>query len=268
MLKIGFIGGGNIAEAIIYGLRQNSQAEIRVVNRSNGERLKNLADKYEIIPSDLSGLVEKSDVLMIAVKPKDVVGVAKTLAEYPIAGKLVISVAAGVKLATLEKHLPNVAVIRAMPNTSSAALYSMTGLVKGKLALAKHTEAAEEIFATVGHILWIPENRMNALMAVSGSGPAYYYLFTECLIQAGVQLGLTEQESEMLARETLIGVGRMMAQSGKHPGKLREEVTSPNGTTMEALKVLWSAGLPQTMVQATRACQKRAEEMEGEYSGS
>jgi len=267
MKSIGFIGGGNIAEAIIKGLSQNGQGEIRVTNRSNKERLYNLVQKYAVIPVSLEELVAESEIIVVAVKPKDVVGVLKVLTDFSLNGKLVISVAAGIKMTTLEKHLRGVAIIRAMPNTSSAVLHSMTGLVRGHAVNDEQATNAEGIFAAVGQVLWLAENRMNALMAVSGSGPAYFYLFAECLIQSGVQLGLKEKDAEVLVRETLIGVGEMMAQSGKSPGRLREEVTSPNGTTLEALKVFWGADLPQIVHQATRACMRRAEEMEGEYTG-
>lgn len=267
MNSIGFIGGGNIAEAIIKGLSHNGHGEIRVTNRSNRQRIDSLVEKYGIIPVHLEELIAESGIIIVAVKPKDVVGVLKVLTGFDLSGKLVISVAAGIKMATIEKYLSGAAIVRAMPNTSSAVLHSMTGLVRGHEVNEDQAAMAEEIFAAVGHVLWIPENKMNALMALSGSGPAYFYLFAECLIQSGVKLGLREKEAEVLVRETLIGVGEMMAQSGKAPGKLREEVTSPNGTTLEALKVFWGADIPQIVHHATRACLRRAEEMEGEYTG-
>ena len=267
MENIGFIGGGNIAEAIIYGLRQAGDLlNIRVVNRSNTARLQHLADTYGVLPDTLPRIVETSEILLIAVKPKDVLGVLEVLKNFDLLGKLVISVAAGVPLATLEKYLQGASVIRAMPNTSSAVLHAVTGLVRGNSVFSEHIRMAEKIFASVGHILWIPETQMNALMALSGSGPAYFYLFTECLVRAGVEMGLQEADAEMLARETLIGVGKMMAESGKSPGRLREEVTSPNGTTIEALKVFWQGNLEGMVKDAAYACAQRGAELEGEYS--
>ncbi|WP_240985166.1 pyrroline-5-carboxylate reductase [Acididesulfobacillus acetoxydans] len=272
MQEIGFIGAGNIAEAIIYGLRQaGGKYNLRVVNRSNGARLADLADRYQIIPASLAELVQSSEVILIAVKPKDVPGVLETLAGPELSSglndQLIISVAAGIQIATLEKSLPGMAVVRAMPNTSSAVLHSVTGLVRGHEADEDHVRMAEKIFSSVGQILWLPESRMNALMALSGSGPAYFYLFTECLVQAGVELGLREEDAEMLSRETLIGVGKMMAESGKSPGRLRQEVTSPNGTTIEALQVFWAANLKGIVREAAEACARKGQEMEGEYSG-
>ncbi|KLU58668.1 pyrroline-5-carboxylate reductase [Peptococcaceae bacterium CEB3] len=272
MENIGFIGAGNIAEAIIFGLRQaGGKYNLCVTNRSNNARLADLAERYQIIPTDLTDLLRSSHVILIAVKPKDVLGVLQTLADAGLSGglegKLIISVAAGIQVETLEKYLPGVAVVRAMPNTSSAVLHSVTGLVRGHEVDEEHVHMAEEIFSSVGHILWLPESRMNALMALSGSGPAYFYLFTECLVQAGVEMGLREEDAEMLSRETLIGVGKMMAESGKSPGRLRQEVTSPNGTTIEALQVFWAANLKGIVKEAAEACARRGVEMEGEYSG-
>jgi len=256
-----------MAEAIIGGLKKiDKELQIRVTIRANHEKLQRLVDKYGIIASELQELVENSRVLVIAVKPKDVKEVLKRLKNYPLKDKLIISIAAGIPLKVFHKCLPGVAVIRAMPNTSTAVLHSMTGLVREDTITQEQAVTAEQIFSAIGRILWIPEEKMNALIALSGSGPAYFYLFTESLIQAGVQLGLSEEEAEMLARETLVGAGKMLTESEKSPAKLREEVTSPNGTTYAALSVFKDDKLAQIVTKAAQACARRAEEMEGEYS--
>lgn len=256
-----------MAEAIIGGLKKtDKELQIRVTNRKNHERLQHLVDKYSITATELKELVENSRVLIIAVKPKDVLEVLKHLKNYTLNDKVIISIAAGISLKVFHKYLPGVAVIRAMPNTSTAVLHSMTGLVRGENVTQEQAEVGEQIFSAIGRILWIPEEKMNALIALSGSGPAYFYLFTESLIQAGVQLGLSEEEAEMLARETLVGAGKMVTESGKSPRKLREEVTSPNGTTYAALSVFREDNLAQTVIKAAQACARRAEDMEGEYS--
>ena len=265
--SIGFIGGGNIAEAIIGGLKKtDKQLQIRVSNRTNLERLQHLVDKYTVTASKFGDLVEKSRVLIIAVKPKDVLGVLKQLKNYKLNDKLIISVAAGVPLKLFYKYLPGVAVIRAMPNTSTAVLHSMTGLVRGENVTGEQVEMAVQIFSATGQTMWIPEEKMNALISISGSGPAYFYLFAESLIKAGVHLGLSEEEAEILVLETLIGAGKMLAESDKSPGRLREEVTSPNGTTYAALNVFTEDKLALTVLKATQACAQRAEDMEGENS--
>ncbi|TGE38783.1 pyrroline-5-carboxylate reductase [Desulfosporosinus fructosivorans] len=265
--SIGFIGGGNIAEAIIGGLKKaDAQFLIRASNRSNHERLQHLVDKYSITASNLEELVENSRVLIIAVKPKDVLGVVKQLKNYRLHDKLIISVAAGVPLKVFYKHLPGIAVIRAMPNTSTAVLHSMTGLARGENVTEEQAEMGGEIFSATGKIMWVPEEKINALTAISGSGPAYFYLFAESLIKAGVHLGLSEEEAEILVLETLIGAGKMIAESDKSPGKLREEVTSPNGTTYAALNVFTDDKLEFTVLKAAKACAQRAEDLEGENS--
>lgn len=264
---IGFIGGGNIAEAMIGGLkRTNKEIEIRVTNRSNQGRLQGLVDRYGVVATPLQVLLEESRVVIIAVKPKDVQGVIKELANYSLGDKLVISVAAGVPLRLFYKYLPGVAVIRAMPNTSTAVLHSMTGLVRGDNVTEEQAEMGEKIFSATGRIMWVPEKNINALTAISGSGPAYFYLFAESLIKSGIELGLSEEEAEILVLETLIGAGKMIAESDKSPGRLREEVTSPNGTTYAAINVFTDDGLAHTVLKAAKACARRAEDLEGEYS--
>lgn len=264
--SIGFIGGGNMAEAIIGGIRKTDrELQIRVTERFD-ERLQYLVDKYSIIASGVQELVANSGVVIIAVKPKDVREVLKKLENHTLKDKLIISIAAGIPLKVFYKHLTGVAVIRAMPNTSTAVLHSMTGLVRGEDVTQEQAEVAQQIFVAIGRILWIPEEKMNALIALSGSGPAYFYLFTESLIQAGVHLGLSEEEAEILVRETLVGAGKMLAESDKSPGRLREEVTSPNGTTYAALNVFTEDKLALTVLKATQACAQRAEDLEGENS--
>jgi pyrroline-5-carboxylate reductase len=265
--SIGFIGGGNIAGAIISGLKKaDKQLQIRVCDRTNNERLQHLVDKYNITACKLEDLVENSRVLIIAVKPKDVLGVLKQLKNYKLSDKLIFSVAAGIPLKVFYKYLPGVAVIRVMPNTSTAVLHSMTGLVRGENVTDEQVEMGEQIFSAIGQTMWIPEEKMNALISISGSGPAYFYLFAESLIKAGVHLGLSEEEAEILVLETLVGAGKMLAESDKSPGKLREEVTSPNGTTYAALNVFTEDKLALTVLKATQACAQRAEDMEGENS--
>lgn len=266
-LNVGFIGAGNIAEAMISGLTKvEEDIKIRVTNQTNHERLQHLVAKYKIIASQLEELVNNSRVLIIAVKPKNVKDVLKHLKYYDLEDKLIISVAAGVPMKLFDHYLPGVAVIRAMPNTSTTVLHSMTGLVRGENVTTEQAEISEQIFSAVGKILWIPEEKMNALIAISGSGPAYFYLFIESLIQAGVKLGLSEEEAETLVLETSIGAGKMIAESDKSPGRLRKEVTSPNGTTYAAISVFTEERLAETVLKATEACARRSEDMEGEYS--
>ncbi|MHB8124759.1 MAG: pyrroline-5-carboxylate reductase [Desulfitobacteriaceae bacterium] len=265
--NIGFIGAGNLAEAVIKGLTAGAEKPRIMATDLSKERLSVLEEKYGVLTGELAKVVEESEVIVIAVKPKDVATVVKSLATFSIQGKLVISVAAGIPLAMLENSLPGVAVVRVMPNTSCAVLLSMTGMVQGSLATEKDKSVAEDIFCRVGQVLWVEENKINAVTAISGSGPAYYYLFTECLAAAGVELGLTTEEARVLAQETFAGASQMLVRSGKTPTRLREDVTSPNGTTYAALQQFEQAKLKDIVQAATKAAAERAAEMERDFGG-
>lgn len=267
MKKIGFIGAGNMAEAIIKGLVQKEQYEIRVTNRANRAKLESMQEEYGAIPSSLEDTIKNSEVVILAVKPKDMNQALDNIRDFLTPEQLVISVAAGIPIKMLEKHFPQNPIVRAMPNTSSAVLSSMTGLVKGEKVGTEEEKLAEEIFASVGKCLWLPEEEINALTAISGSGPAYYYLFTELLAKAGCELGLSKENAEILAKETIIGAAQMLSQRNESPGQLREAVTSPKGTTEAALKVFWEKGLENIVSQAVKASKDRAEEMEREFYG-
>lgn len=265
MKKIGFIGAGNMSEAIIKGLAATDEYEIRVTNRSNRAKLEKMKEEYRVIPASFEETIKDSEIVLLAVKPKDVNEVMARISEVIGSHQLLISVAAGIPLALLEKHLPNNSVIRAMPNTSSAVMHSMTGLVKGQKVSELNQGEAEQIFGAVGKFIWISEEQMNSLIAMSGSGPAYFYLFTEALVNAGVEMGFSPEVAEILAKETIIGVAKMLATSGKSPRELRVAVTSPKGTTQEALNMFWGNGLEELVALAAKACKARAEEMEREY---
>jgi len=262
--KVGFIGTGNLAVSLIKGLRQNNTSYSVYLYDLMKEKADVLAKQYEAQSCSFSEVVTQSEIIVLAVKPKDMRGLLQELSTYSLKGKLIIPVAAGVGLEVYEKALPGNAVVRVMPNTSSAVLQAVSGLVRGRYVNTEQAFAAEQIFSAVGKVLWIEDSKINALTAVSGSGPAYFYLFTELMAKAGETLGLTKQEAEFLARETLVGAGRMLAEDSRSPQELREAVTSPNGTTFAALETFSQEGLEQTVYLAMRACLARAEEMEGE----
>lgn len=265
--NIGFVGAGNLAEAVIKGLTAGAEKPRIIAADLSKERLHVLAENYGVIAGELGEVAAESEVIVLAIKPKDVATALNSLAAFSLQGKLVISVAAGIPLAMLENGLPGVAFVRVMPNTSCAVQLSMTGMVQGSLATDQDKAMAEEIFRRVGQVLWITEDKINAVTAISGSGPAYYYLFTECLVAAGVELGLTPEEAEVLARETFVGAGQMLLRSGKTPARLREDVTSPNGTTYAALQQFDQANLRDIVLAAAKAAAERAAEMEREYRG-
>jgi pyrroline-5-carboxylate reductase len=265
--KIGFIGAGNLAEAVIKGLTLGTEKPRIMVTDLLEERLNILKEKYGVLTGTLALVVQESDVLILAVKPKDIAAALKSLTGFPMQGKLVISVAAGIPLKMLESGLPGVALVRVMPNTSCAVLLSMTGMVQGSLATSKDKLLAEDIFSRVGKVLWVTEDKINAVTAISGSGPAYFYLFTECLAAAGAELGLTAEEAGILAKETFVGASQMLISSGKTPTRLREDVTSPNGTTYAAIEQFKRADLKEIVLAAARSAASRAAGMEREFAG-
>ncbi|NLL51321.1 MAG: pyrroline-5-carboxylate reductase [Peptococcaceae bacterium] len=267
MIKLGFIGTGNLAASILKGLQQNSKDFEIYLYDILPEKADLLARQYKARACDFPELVQTADVFLLAVKPKDIKDLLQDLKVYKLGGKLIITVAAGIGLSVYEQALPGVAVVRVMPNTSCAVLQAVTGMVRGQAVTEQQAKIAEQIFSAVGKYLWVEDRQINAVTAVSGSGPAYFYLFTEVMAQVGAKLGLSKEEADFLARETLVGAGRMLAEDSRSPQELREAVTSPNGTTYEALEVFRKQGLKELVGQAMQACLKRAEEMEGEYRG-
>ncbi len=266
MKTIGFVGTGNLAASIIKGLRQNYNTDELLLYDVFADKADALAKEFKARSISFPQVVEKSEVLILAVKPKDVKALLQELAGYSLTGKLVVTVAAGISLYVYERVLPGISIVRVMPNTSSAVLQGVSGMARGQYVTEEQARVAEKIFSAVGKIIWIEDNKINALTAVSGSGPAYFYLFTEMMAQAGEKLGLTKEEAEFLARETLVGAGRMLSENSRSPGELREAVTSPKGTTFAALSTFASEGLETIVYRAMEACLKRAEEMEGEYN--
>ncbi|MGI6449414.1 MAG: pyrroline-5-carboxylate reductase [Desulfitobacteriia bacterium] len=265
MNKIGFIGAGNLAASIIKGLTQSPTAyQINIFDLLQ-EKAETLARIYNVQSRGFSEVVRAAEILILAVKPKDIKGLLQELKGHSLLGKLVIAVAAGIGLAVYEEALPGTGIVRVMPNTSSAVLHSVSGLVRGKYVTEEQAAAAERIFSAVGKALWVEDSKINAVTAVSGSGPAYFYLLTELMVEAGVKLGLSREEASFLAAETMVGAGKMLAESGKSPQELREAVTSPNGTTYAALNIFQQEDMENLVFQAMQACLKRAEEMEREY---
>lgn len=266
MNKIGFIGTGNLTDSIIRGLVQSKKKYEIFLYDLLREKADLLAIRHKAKSGTFSEVVKEANILILAVKPKDIRELLIELAEFSLKGKLIIAVAAGTGLSVYEEALPEIAVVRVMPNTSSAVLHSASGLTRGKYVTEDQSQAAEEIFTALGKVLWVEDSKMNAVTAVSGSGPAYFYLFTEFMVKAGIRLGLSEEEAGFLAAETLAGAGKMLAEGNRSPQELREAVTSPNGTTYAAINVFRQENLEEVIYKAMDACYKRAEEMEGEYS--
>lgn len=261
MQKLIFLGSGNMAAAISRGLNaQNAPFECGFFDIAQ-DKAAALADEVGgVAYADLAEAVAAADILLLAVKPQAMAGLLDDLASLIKPQQVVLTIAAGLPISFYAERLGDVPIVRAMPNTSAAVLAAITGLMAGKTATAEHKAQAEQIFGAVGRVVWIDEAQIHALTAISGSGPAYFYYFVECLAAAGEKLGLPPDVAMSLARQTAIGSGKMLEARSEEAGVLREQVTSKGGTTAAALGV-WQQGLPGLCEQACEACAARSEEM-------
>lgn len=265
-LSIAFIGGGNMARSLIGGLIADGYApELIAVSDTDEAQRRLLSERFGIrtVASNREAL-QGADVLVIAVKPQMVESVAREIAGELPAGGLVISVAAGIRTDTLSAWLDGgVAVVRAMPNTPALVQSGATVLYANPQASAGQRETAESILRAVGLTQWVDEeDLMDAVTALSGSGPAYFFLVMEALEQAGCRLGLSPPISRLLTVQTAFGAAKMALEStASSPGELRVQVTSPGGTTERALQVLRDGDLEGLFERALAAARQRSIEL-------
>lgn len=211
--------------------------------------------------------VRDAGLVIVAVKPAGVTALLAEIAPGLAEGTVVVSVAAGVTVAAMETVLPEaVGVVRAMPNTPSMIGRGMTGLSAGTRTTADQLDLAQSVFRTVGDVLVVPETQIDALTAISGSGPAYVFYLIESWVAAARELGFTDEQAQLLVESTFRGAAELVAVSGQGPAELRRRVTSPNGTTERALGVLEGGALPELFTEAARAAARRAGEIAREYS--
>ncbi len=266
---IGLIGAGNLADALIQGILGEHlllPEQIWATNRSNRERLQCLRVRYGIQITPIKPpLLEVATVVILAVKPKDMREVLEELERHVRTDQLVISVAAGIPMTAIERSLPGVPVVRAMPNTSAAVKTSATALAAGAHAADHHMRTARQIFRAVGDVVIVPEDALDVVTGLSGSGPAYIYHLIEAMIHAGTELGLAKDLAKWLAVQTLLGAARMLVVSGEDPAELRRRVTSPGGTTMAGLAVLEDRGFALAVRQAISRAAERARELAQDY---
>ena len=265
MEKIVFIGGGNIAEAILKGLLgAGYQSEnIRVSDPSKDVR-DNLHRLYSIVvETDNNRAASWADLIILAVKPGVLDSACSEIAKI-VGKKLVISVAAGIPSPDILEILGDTArLVRVMPNTPALVGEGMAALASAGGATADDLKIATKIFETVGKAVVIPENLMNAVTGLSGSGPAYVFLMIEALADGGVKAGLPRDKAQLLAAQTVLGAARMVLETGLHPGVLKDKVASPAGTTIEGLYVLEEAGLRGALMDAVFTAAERSEELGG-----
>lgn len=266
MLKdrtIGFIGGGNMGEALIRGLlaAQAVPAGNIIVSDVVPERLRHLKETYHVgTTPDNQGLVSESDVVVLAIKPQVMEEVLSALGEEVTEEKLLVSIMAGVPMARILGALGREArLVRVMPNTPALALAGAAAYALGGLARPEDSETVRDIFEAVGTAFEVEEKLLDAVTGLSGSGPAYVLAFIEALADGGVWAGLDRDTAFGLAVQTVLGTAVLLAESNQHPAELREMVTSPGGTTIEALSVLEAGGFKGLVMDAVFAAAKRAE---------
>ncbi|HFK1454923.1 TPA: pyrroline-5-carboxylate reductase ProI [Bacillus cereus] len=260
--NISFLGAGSIAEAIIGGLLHANVVkgeQITVSNRSNETRLQELHQKYGVKGThNKKELLTDTNILFLAMKPKDIAEALIPFKEYIHHNVLIISLLAGVSTHSIKNLLQkDVPIIRAMPNTSAAILKSATAISPSKHATTEHIQTAIALFETIGLVSVVEEEDMHAVTALSGSGPAYIYYVVEAMEEAAKKIGLKEDVAKSLILQTMIGAAEMLKASEKHPSILRKEITSPGGTTEAGIEVLQEHKFQQALISCiTQAAQR------------
>jgi pyrroline-5-carboxylate reductase len=266
--KVAFLGGGRMGEALVSGLIRSggrSAGEIMVTSRRE-DRSRELGETYGI-DSTLSNAdaVAWADVLVLTVKPQDMEVLLSQIREHVTPEQLVVSFAAGIRTSFVEKHLPDgVHVVRVMSNVAVLVDEAMSVVAAGSNAEDRHLEVAEELLGSVGRVIRLKEVHLDAITATSGSGPAYFFLLAEAMIEACILLGLSRDVATELIIQTMLGSAKMLRDTGKHPVVLREMVTSPGGTTIAAIRHLEEAGVRAAFLNAIdAACRRSAELAQG-----
>jgi len=263
--RIGFIGAGNMAEAIIRGLLESQTVAPSRITASDvmPERLQDMQTAYDInTTDDNAALVKGSDILVLAVKPQVVGKVLHHIGPHTDDTKLIISIVAGLTVATMATALgPGTRIVRTVPNTPVFVGEGMVALASDGPARDDDYEVTAAIFSPVARIVSIEEKLMDAALGVSGSGPAYGFLMIEALSDGGVKMGLPRPIALELAAQTLLGAAKMCLESGRHPGQLKDMVTSPGGTTIAALHKMEAGGVRSALIDAVEAATRRSEEL-------
>jgi len=263
--KIGFVGAGNMAGALIKGLLVSKTVVATQIKASDvrPERLDELARDHGIsTEKDNAALLAWADVAVLAVKPQIVDQVLSSVGRTLRPATLLISIAAGVPIEAIESRLPDGArVIRTMPNTAAMALAGATAIAPGRHASEADIATARKLFDAVGRAVVVDESLLDAVTGLSGSGPAYVMLMVEALADGGVKVGLPRDTALRLATQTVYGSAKLLIETGEHPARLKDMVTSPGGTTIAGLHALEAGALRATLMNAVEAATRRSAEL-------
>ncbi len=263
MTTIAILGAGKIGEALLSGLLATGRAPDTLLFAERSEaRCAELTARYGVRSVRPATAAREADVLFVAVKPQDIDPLLEQIAPAITADKLLVSLAAGLPTALYEAHLPTGApVVRVMPNTPILVGEAMSAISGGRNATVEHLELVEALLASVGKVVRVPESQQDAVTALSGSGPAYFFFLVEAMIDAGILLGLPRAVATELIIQSAVGSATMLRDSGEHPVALREAVTSPGGTTIAAIRELENHGVRAALLAAIEAAALRSEEL-------
>jgi len=263
--KVGFLGAGNMGEALIKGLTEAHLVPAEAIHATDVrlERLRELDRLYGIqVASDNVALVRQVDVVILAVKPQIMDAVLREIAPAVTRKKLLISIAAGVSTATIRAALGKDArLIRVMPNTPALVLEGVTAIAKGEGLEPGDLDTAGEIFSAVGRVVTLGEELMDAVTGLSGSGPAYVAVVVESLADGGVRMGLDRLTAMTLATQTVLGAAKLLLETGMHPGALKDMVSSPGGTSIAGIAALEEGGIRTTFIKAVERATLRSREL-------
>ncbi|HWJ81960.1 MAG TPA: pyrroline-5-carboxylate reductase [Nocardioides sp.] len=263
MKQTAVIGAGVMGETLLSGLvRAGRRVDQLLVGEKREERATELEERYGVAVVSNVEAATKADTVALVVKPQDMADVLAEIAPVLRPGQLLVSLAAGITTDFIESHVPDgVAVVRVMPNTPALVDQGMSAISAGSHCDEAHLLEAEDLMASVGKVVRVPEKQQDAVTAISGSGPAYVFFVVESMIEAGVHLGLPRSTASELAIQTVVGSAAMLRETGEHPAVLREQVTSPAGTTAAALRELEIHRVRAAFLAALEAARDRSREL-------
>lgn len=260
-MKVGFIGGGALAESIVRGISGKISAPNEIfISEIRAERCEELSTRYGVNATTDANFLDVIDLLIVAVKPKDAEQTFAALQNKIPASTLITYTVAGLKLASVEKFFPENKIARIMPNVAVSVGESMTAYTLNKNA-ARAGDTIKNFWSTLGRAVEVEEKLMDAVTGLSGSGPAYAFLMIDALSDGGVAAGLSRAMAIELAAQTLLGAAKMVLQSGEHPDVLRDKVTSPAGTTIEGVRIMERGGVRSSLIEAVLAATEKSKSL-------
>ena len=265
MTTFALVGVGKLGEALLSGILRSGRPKEQVIAAERyASRAQEIAETYGVPTADPVDAVAKADVVLLAVKPQDMRAALKEIAPSVRPETLVVSMAAGITLKLLEEELPaGTHCIRVMTNTPVFVDEAMSAVSPGTHATEEHLQLVEDLLRSVGRVIRVPEHQQDAVTALSGSGPAYFFYLVEAMIDAGILLGLPRATAAELIVQTAVGSAKMLKESQEHPVVLREAVMSPAGTTISAIRVMEDHGVRAAMLAALEAARNRSQELAG-----